>query len=325
MPMPSLDPKYRFLLVSEDTCTPELLDIFAQRDIQLDHEPSHLRAITATEDTLYHGLLIAVSGNVLSGLELCTLIRTREQRRLGNPAYIILLGQHKDLLPILTQGTGADDYLVGTWMDLELDWKVRKAVAVLDLLWAGPASQVMSSHPDLLSAEGLRTLLAEEVNRIGRRSGSMSLALLWLPDPGGLQASYGLDWMSWFTTRAWTHIRHQLRNYDRVAVLGNGFLCVISPDLDEPGTQALLDRLNTGLHGYQNPATTLTDIPLSLSARYLCVSIENNYHTLGRSAEILWEWIQTKSSEPLSAGRVGHSGHVSDSLSITPPHMPEPE
>ncbi|GAB1410532.1 hypothetical protein MASR1M90_16860 [Desulfovibrionales bacterium] len=319
------NPQYRFLLVAEDNFTSELMDIFIRQNIHLDHEPNHLRAMATIEDTRYHGLLIAVSGSTLSGLELCSLLRAREQRRMDTPAHITLLGETTDLIPILTQGTGADDYLVGAWMDLELEWKMRNAVKALKLLWAGPNSQATHANPDLLNTEGLRAFVFEEVNRIGRRSGSISLSLLWLPDTGGLRSSYGLDWMAWFMTGVWTHIRRQLRNYDRVAVMDNGFVCLISPDLDETGTLALLDRLNTGLRTYHNQTAQHADMPLVLSARYLCAHIANNHKTLNRSAELLWDWICTRSTEPMPQGIAGHCAQVSDIITVTLPQMPDAE
>lgn len=319
------DLKYRFLLVAEDSLSSELVDICARQDIQLDHAPNHLRAISAMDDTLYQGLLIAVAGQTISGLELCAMIRARENLRMSNPVYIILLGGPNDLVPILTQGSTADDYIIGAWLDLELEWKIRKAVKILDLLGSGPASQVLTANPNLLNADGLRTFLFEEVNRVGRRNGCMSISVIWLPDMAGLRASYGRDWITWFTSRVWAHIRRQLRNYDRLAVLDGGFLCLISPDLDEVGTGALLDRLNADLKNYQDHAHELADVPLLLSARYLCVCIESDYRTLEPSSETIWQWIQHRIAEPITTGVLGHTGRLCGKLEITPPQMLIPD
>lgn len=311
--------KYRVLLVDPDAGRArgiaaglELLGLSYR------HVTSHLKAMAVTEDDPYACLFVAVEGDDVSGLEFCSLLRARESRRQVRPAYVILIGGQADLVPIVSSDVDADDYLIDPWMDMELIWKVKRAVRVLRLVWNGEGRRLADSTAGLLTSEGLKTFLFEEVNRVGRRHGWFSLSVLSIPDHAGLRVSFGDDWLSWFKSGIWDYLGRQLRNYDRLATLDGGMLCLISPDLDETGTRTLLARLSAALDEYQVRETAHQETRLELRAQFLCVRVLGDYKQFSRTGDVLWNWLQACVARPLSPGVVGSIGQVAQDLELCP-------
>ncbi|PKN41705.1 MAG: hypothetical protein CVU60_09980 [Deltaproteobacteria bacterium HGW-Deltaproteobacteria-18] len=316
--------RFRFLVVEPDEDLAREMTIVLERlDVQVDHVRGHLKALALSEDTEYSCLLVASRGIDISGLELCTLVRAREARRSLSPAYIILVGPEEDLVTVFNSPDDIDDYMLGTWMDLELEWKIKRGLRAMSRCRDFGASRIFDTETGLLTSEGLRTFLHEEVNRIGRRDGWLSMSILAVPGLGGLRVSYGEAWLEWFRDGIWSSLRRQLRNYDRLASMNNGFLCLISPDLNEEGTRFLLARLASVISEYQFQENTESSTHVSLAARYLCVRVRGDYRQFGRTGDVLWGWLCEKMAEPMSEGIMGYTGTVDLNLQVAQTLVPK--
>ena len=315
--------RFRFLVVEPDEdLAREMMIVLERLDVQVDHVRGHLRALALSEDTEYNCLLVASRGIDISGLELCALVRAREARRSLPPVYIVLVGPEEDLVTVFTSSDDIDDYMLGTWMDLELEWKIKRGLRSMSLRREFGASRLVDAETGLLTPEGLRTFLHEEVNRIGRREGWLSMSILSVPGLGGLRVSYGEAWLEWFKGGIWSSLRRQLRNYDRLASMNNGFLCLISPDLNEEGTRFLLARLASVISEYQFQEHTEPSTHVSLAARYLCVRVRGDYRQFGRTGDVLWGWLCEK-MEPMPLGTMGYTGTVDLNLQVAQTLFPK--
>ncbi|NCD24340.1 MAG: hypothetical protein EOL86_01920 [Deltaproteobacteria bacterium] len=294
----------------------EICAVVEELGLRAMHVTSHSKALALTEDDPWPCLIVAVQGLDISGLELCAMLRAREARRRARPAYVIMLGARSDLVPILSSDAGMDSYLVGPLLDLELGWQVKRAVRTLRLTGQGALEPVVDPTTGLLTPDGLKAFLFQEVNRVGRRHGWFSLSVLAIPDNAGLRASFGEDWLAWFKSGIWDYLRRQLRNYDRLAALNGEMLALVSPDLDARGTRALLGRLSGALDEYSFREPNGQGTGLELRARYLCVRVLGNYKQFDRTGEVLWTWLQTRLAEPLSPGIDGDSGRVALELEL---------
>lgn len=302
--------RFTFLIVEpDDDVARETSAVLGRLDLKADHVRGHLKAVALTEDVAYDCLLVSSQGLDISGLELCAMIRAREARRSLTPAYIILVGPQADMLQVFSSQHDVDDCIAGPYMDVELEWKMRRALRAMALCRRYGASRLLDRETGLLTPEGLRIYLGEEVNRIGRREGWVSLSVLSVPGLADLRLSYGEGWMEWFKNGIWASLRRQLRNYDRLASMDNGFLCLVSPDLDEEGTRSMLARLGAAIGEYQFqevvPAARMT-----LAARYLCVRVLGDYRQFDRASDVLWNWICERLGEPVPEGIMGHTGAV---------------
>lgn len=312
----------RVLLVEpEEEMSREIRSVLSGMDLTVDHVRSHLKAAAQFEDQRYDCILAATRGQDISGLELCTLVRAREGRRVHDPVYLALFGPEADLMSIFASNVDVDDYLAIPCTDRELEWKIKRAeraVAQSRECWR----RIVDDESGLLTPDGLRSYLAEEVNRVGRRQGWISLCLLSVPGLGILRASYGEKWLDWFKTGIWASLRRQLRNYDRLATMDNDFLCLVAPDLQEEGTRQLLGRLAKTIGEYQFGAELQAEVPMSLAARYLCVRVLGDYRHLAGSSDILWRWVRDGMNEPLAPGIVGHVGSVALDLEYVDSPVP---
>ena len=318
--------RFRFLVVEPDEdLAREMMIVLERLDVAADHVRGHLKAVALSGDTAYDCLLVASRGIDISGLELCALVRAREGRRSLSPVYIILVGPEEDLVSVFTCSDDIDDYMLGPWMDLELEWKIKRALRAMSLCREFGASRLLDTETGLLTPEGLHTFLYEEVNRIGRREGWLSMSILSVPGLGGLRVSYGTAWLEWFKSGIWSSIRRQLRNYDRLASMDNGFLCLISPDLNEEGTRFLLARLASVISEYQFQEDTEPSTHVALAARYLCVRVRGDFRQSGRTGDILWNWLREKMGEPMSDGIMGYTGTVDLNLQLAPTLSPRIE
>jgi PleD family two-component response regulator len=303
--------KFRFLLVEPDEdAALEIMAVLERLGLRADHVRGHLKAVALTEDVEYSCLLVASQGLDISGLELCALVRGRESRRSLMPSYIILFGPQGDLVSVFSSQHAVDDYIVAPWMEQELEWKIHRALRAMALCREFGVSRLLDRETGLLTEEGLRTFLYEEVNRVGRREGWISISVLSVPGLADLRSSYGDGWMEWFKNGIWVSLRRQLRNYDRLATMDNGVLCLVSPDLDEEGTRAMLARLGSAIAEYQFQEATDQNSRMSLAARYLCVRVLGDYRQFDRTGDVLWGWLRERVAEPVTEGVMGHTGTV---------------
>jgi PleD family two-component response regulator len=310
--------RFTFLLVEPDEGLAREKRVVLERlGLRVDHVRGHLKAVALTEDTSYDCLLVASQGLDISGLELCAMIRAREARRSLTPAYIILTGPQAATVPVFSSRHEVDDYIVGPCLDLELEWRLGRALRAMSLCRKYGASRLLDRETGLLTPEGLRIYLGEEVNRIGRREGWVSLSVLSVPGLADLRFSYGDGWMEWFKSGIWASLRRQLRNYDRLASMDNGFLCLVSPDLDEEGTRSMLARLGAAIGEYQFQEDVQT-ARMTLAARYLCVRVLGDYRQFERASDVLWGWLCDRMAEPVPEGVMGHTGAVDLELRYVP-------
>lgn len=309
--------RFTFLLVEpDDDVAREMIAVLRRLDLKVDHVRGHLKAVALTEDIAYDCLLVSSLGGDISGLELCAMVRARESRRSLTPAYIILSGPQADMIPIYSSQNEVDDVIAAPCLDLELEWRMRRALRAMFLCRKYGASRLLDRETGLLTPDGLRIYLGEEVNRIGRREGWVSLSVLSVPGLAALRLSYGDGWMEWFKNGIWASLRRQLRNYDRLASMDNGFLCLVSPDLDEEGTRSMLARLGAAIGEYQFQ----DDVPtarMTLAARYLCVRVLGDYRQFDRASDVLWNWVCERMNEPAPEGVMGHTGAVDLELRCT--------
>lgn len=310
---------FRFLLVEPDEDRgQEIQLVLAKLGLPSDHVQSHLRALALTEDTTYHCLLVSAQGLDVSGLEFCAIIRARERRRFLPPSFLIMVCSEVDRSSIFSNTFDIDDYIVAPWLEVELRWKITRALNNLELCQVRHQERYFVEHGSgLMTQNGLRAFLYEEVNRVGRRQGWFSLSILSIFGLDGLRISYGEDWLYWFKNGIWASLYRQLRNYDRLAFMDTGLLGLISPDLDERGTLALLCRLDKVIQEYQFQSDHEEQPGIGLAARYLCVQVIGDYKQFERTGDILWRWLEDNMRKPMPQGLVGHTGTVALDINYT--------
>lgn len=315
--------RFRFLVIEPDEdLAREIMIVLEKLDVQAEHVRGHLKAVALSEDNQYDCLLVATRGIDITGLEFCALVRAREARRSLSPAYMILVGPEEDHVSVFNSSEDIDDYMLGTWMDLELEWKIKRAVRAMTLCREFGASRLLDTDTGLLTPEGLRTFLHEEVNRIGRREGWLSMSILSVPGLGAARQLWrGLarvvhQWNLVLDQAATAQLRPPGLHGQRVPVPD-------FPDLNEEGTRFLLARLAAVISEYQFQENTEPSTHVCLAARYLCVRVRGDYRRFGRTGDVLWGWLREKMAEPMSEGIMGYTGTVDLNLQVAPTLFPK--
>lgn len=291
---------FRILLVEpDDVACAYLLPLLAAHGASVDRVREGLQGFMRVQDEPYDAVWVAWHGLDIDGVTLCSMLRSLERRSAEVSRFVVLLGRDADREELVAAADcGADDYLVGSWLSTEIGWKLRLAREVVALR---RIAHVHAARGGLLSAQELRAFMAEEVNRVGRRSGWLSLAVLGIPALSGLQVSYGKTWTDWFADGVWASVRGRLRNYDRMGTLENGAVCLVAPDLDMAGVNGLLERLSRMVAEY-HVAGVGASLPLALAARVLSVCIKASYAEFGAVADSLWSWLNEQAALSTSAG-----------------------
>ncbi|MBC7354933.1 MAG: response regulator receiver protein [Desulfomicrobiaceae bacterium] len=297
---------FRVLLVEpDDAACAYLLPLLTAHGASVDRVREGLLGFMRVQDEPYDAVWVAWHGLDVEGATVCSMIRSWERRSAEMSRFVLLLGREADREELVAAAEcGADDYLVGCWSSPEIAWKLRLAREIVAL------RRIAHLHGDrggLLSAQELRSFMAEEVNRVGRRSGWLSLAVLGIPAFSGLQISYGKAWTEWFAGGVWASVRGRLRNYDRMGVLENGAVCLVAPDLDMAGMSGLLERLSRMVAEY-HVAGVDASLPLALAARALSVRITASYAEFDAVAGALWGWIEEQAALPASEGVLAFVG-----------------
>lgn len=303
-----------FLLVEPDAgIAADVQHLLGDSDVHVEHVAGHLQALARSEDCAYDCVLVASRGIDISGLEMCTMLRAREARLPVPPLHVVMYGPQVDMDEVFSSAVHVDDCVIFPWSTGELRWKLERAVRVAHQRNRNQLFRHRDDATGLLTAKGLEHFLHEEVNRIGRRHGWFSLTVLAVTGLESLHVSYGQAWVDWLRTDVWAFLRRQLRNYDRLAIMDGDVLCLASPDLDDAGTRAQLDRL-AGLIDCFAINAGAPAMHLGLSTSYLSVQVLGDYRQFESAAVSLWQWVVETVAAPLVPGIQGQSGTVALTL-----------
>lgn len=296
---------FRVLVVEPDDAVAALLvPLVEAHGAVVDRVAEGLRAFVRLQDEPADSVWIAWHGLDVDGAALCAMIRSWERRSGAAPRFLVLVGQEGDREEMAAVDHGADECLVAPWLPGEVAGKLRLAREVTALRRVAQAQQAAGG---LLPADQLRAFVAEEVNRVGRRGGWLSLAVLGIPALAGLRVSYGESWTAWFASGVWASVRGRLRNYDRMGILEGGAVCLVAPDLDLAGMSGLVERLARMVAEYHVAGAEAAQ-PLTLAVRSLSVRIQATYAQFGSVTESLWGWVREQAALPASEGVVAFVG-----------------
>ncbi len=263
-----------------------------------------LRGFVRLQDEPIESVWLAWHGLDVDGAVLGAMIRSLERRNGEMARFLLVLGHDSDREEIVASDFGADDYLLGEWLPGEVAWKLRIAREVVALRQQVHAQ---NSAGGLLPKAQLRAFVAEEVNRVGRRGGWLSLAVLGIPALAGLKVSYGESWTAWFAAGVWASVRGRLRNYDRMGMLDGGAVCLVTPDLDPEGMGKLMERLGRMTAEYHVAGGEVAQ-PLQLAARSLSLRIHASYAEFALVADAVWDWVEEQAAAPLPEGVLAFVG-----------------
>ena len=236
---------------------------------------NHFKGLTKLEDDGFDLVLISMEDIGIDGLKFCNLCSKRQQEGRISDVYLILIGEEWDRVFICESETQANDFLIKPYLKCELQWRIESGVRFLSLQKQLKSHLYIDPKTGLKNEEGLKTSLQAEVNRVGRKEGWLSVAILDFKDFEWLRINKGEVYAKFVRETVLRSIRETLRNYDQVGELSNERIVLFSGDCDFEAMKALLKRTNDLIQELQSKNFLLQKIDLSLEGIFLSVQVRS--------------------------------------------------
>ncbi len=260
--------------------------------------PTHFKALAYLEEESCALIIAAVDYTGIDGMEFCSIYSKRQCDRGLDPCYIILSGQSWQRNRICQSDAPANDFLIHPCLECELMWRVRSG-----LRWIRQRDELKKIiyhdyDSGALNTLGLEKVLREEVNRVGRKKGWLSLAVVDLKYFDWMEMAGNRDGVSRARRLILGFLARALRNYDHLGQMDQDRMCLISGDCDYQCFVGLLDRMQKVLKNLDLDIQGLEDLNLSFRGELLSTVIDS---TLGGSElcfRHLRSWLENVTTLP---------------------------
>jgi len=272
---------------------------------------SHFQALGKLEENRFPLIIVSMKDTGIDGLEFCRILRKRQQFGGVDFAYILLVGENRDRTRICESSDGADDFIVFPFLKCELKWRV---FAGLFRYWQHEKIQSSSVYDPatmVFNEKGLKKALYQEVNRIGRRKGFLSAAVLDFSYRDWMEVSLGAGLCTRVKEEVFKLLKEKLRNHEQLVRTDHDRICIISGENDLNGFSGLLKRVAWTIAKMDLMESGIKDFDLGLSGSFLSLSVQSSYTDFYACAEHVREWI--KSQDSFTGGLTGYSGTLDES------------
>ncbi len=254
---------------------------------------SHFKALTILEDERFPMILVSADASGIDGLEFCRIFNKRQMESGRDFSYLILVGHSWQRVHICEGQALAHDFLVRPYLSCELRWRVASGLTILkemsllkDLIYLDPETGT-------LNQTGLKKVLKEEVNRLGRKKGWLSVAVLDFRHRDWMEVSQGSDVLLRSQKMVLKFLKRSLRDYDHVSRTDQGRICILSGDCDYHSFTGLLSRVNDSLNGLQIPLIFQPDSGARLTGIFQSIKIDLAPEGCETCFNHLWKWIES--------------------------------
>lgn len=260
----------------------------------MDLEPvvatSHFQALSMLEDDFFPLLIVSAEDTGLDGMEFCRIFRKRQFESGNDLSYIIITGDEWQRLSICESKIIADDFLIRPWLTCELKWRVKAGFHAISQM--GYIRQMIYHDPEskALNRAGLKKSLREEINRLGRKQGWLSLAVLDFSQRDWMEISQGAESISKLKKTLLRFLDGSLRNYDLLGQLETERICIISGDCDYKCLTGLINRLQLAVKSFV-VGSQFRGVKISLCGLAGSFIIDSTFGDSEKCFEHLWNWI----------------------------------
>ncbi len=250
----------------------------------------HLQGLTWLEDIRFGLALVVVENTDIDGFEFCKLVRTREAKLRQGRTWLVLLGSDEDWMAITSDHSGADDFLLRPFLPAELKWRIESGLNKQRLINQILVPEQADLERPVLDRSGFFSNLKHEISRSSRRTGKLSVLILWLRGLELAELNFGPGWIAWLESRLLQALLNKLRIYDKLGSLGRGRWCALVAEASWSDLQALAARLqNQSQQVIQEELQDKDWLRLCYSGLTLQLDLQNFSLDLG--ADLLWAWI----------------------------------
>ena len=272
---------------------------------------SHFRALGRMEEKRFPLVLASMEYTGIDGLEFCRILRKRQQLGQLDFAYIILMGENQHRTRICASFDGADDFIIYPFLRCELKWRVLSGLSRYRHHEKLQTSSMYDPATLALNEKGLKKALYQEVNRMGRKKGFLSAAVLDFKNREWMEVSLGTGLCTQVKEEVFRFLKEKLRNYDQLVRTDQDRICIISGESDLNGITGLLKRLSAFIAEMEVSEPGIRDFDFSLSGSFLSLSVHSTYADITACAEHVHDWI--KAQDSFSGAVTGYSGILDES------------
>lgn len=255
---------------------------------------SHLKALSILEDRKDLDIVLVMAEPTdIGGFDFIHILRHRN-RFADRWLQVVVIASGESFEKFPSHLAGIDDYLLRPYFPGELTWRVNKAIHAIRAKRHQSATQLLDQYSGILTPAGIEQVIHEELNKIFRKKGVLSIILFRLHGLEAIGLSHGKMMAEWMERDLSTAIRASLRSYDRLGALEGGEYCLVAPDVSVEHLPMLSQRLiqcvrdwniNVARHSH-------IQIPIMLALRSIAVHPDCQPAHLHKAAKIFWEWMQ---------------------------------
>ncbi len=286
--------KEKILIIEPDqVLADEVVDILGKEGTELTVVHSHFKALAMLEDESFSMVLVSADDSGIDGLEFCRIYRKRQVESGRDLPYLILLGHNWQMVNICESQAHAHDFLVRPYLACELEWRVENGLRTVGEMRFLREMIYLDPETRALNQLGLEKILREEINRLGRKKGWISLAVLDFEDREWMQVSQSKEMVDWTKQQVVMFLKETLRNYDQVAQVDQERICILSGDCDYHCFTGLLNRIEACFQELDLSFTTVKQPDIRLTGIIHSILVDSRGGGSDMCFEHLWNWIKS--------------------------------
>lgn len=269
----------------------EIVDILKTTWTDLTVVHSHFKGLAMLEDDTFSMVLVSADDTGIDGLEFCRIYRKRQMESGKDQSYLIILGQTWHRVSICENQPESHDVLISPYLACELEWRIASGFQTLREMHLLREMIYLDPDTDSLNKLGIKRILREEVNRLGRQNAWLSVAVLDFERRDWMEVNQGRDTVQRAKKKMLRFLSQSLRNYDHVGQIGQERICIISGDCDHNCFMGLMNRIEGCLNNFD--FSFPTEQPgVNFSGIYQSVMIDSTNGGSEACFDHLWTWIQ---------------------------------
>ncbi|WP_027370181.1 response regulator [Desulfovermiculus halophilus] len=260
----------------------------------------HLSGLSALDEQDFSLVLASVEGQDVDGLEFCSLLARRQERRSKGVPLVLLMGRERHREALAATDPAGKDYLVEPCLDAEIVWRVMH-----NLPGRGKASAEGGFADWILTSRELASVLDQEVSRSSRNSDGFGLVMIKLTGWPLLSMDYGPAGALVVEDIIVRRIQDLVRVYDRLFRIEQGRFAVLLPQASLDGIRGFMHRIYSALSHILHTEAFAQDELEALCIQGLRVQTDRCSRPHARSVRELHRFILNQArSEPNRPGLV---------------------
>lgn len=284
----------KILIIEPDNALArETAEILREIELEPTLVDSHFKALTLLEDNPFSIILVSADDSGITGLDFCRILSQRRIRSGLDFPYLILMGENWHRTAICESRPEAHDFLVRPYLAGELKWRVLAGLNYVREMRDLKEAIFLDPVTGALNMTGLQRAMREEINRLGRKKAWFTVGILDFAHRDWMELSQSRDAITWARKKAASFLKQFLREYDRVAIINEGRICVLSGDCDYECFTEMLSRIRDSLKDTRLPLPEGIKADIEFTGVFKSMIVSSGREDVDQCFEYLWNWIKS--------------------------------